>query len=104
MKYFTSSAGQNLLLALVSIISSVAIAIPSAIAQTPPIRIYPTPVRPEILRPNTIICGSRSPKQCEAWLKKIRAAQEGRGIRIPQPQPDPSPQLIPASPNPRNSR
>lgn len=110
MKCPNSSIYKHFLILLVSMTSASAIATPSVLAEPGQIQIDTTRINPEILRdgliirPNQKICGSRSPRQCEEWLKKIRAAQERRGIKIPQPQPDPFPGLIRTSPNPVNPR
>lgn len=110
MKLAKLGNGINLFLVLFGSVVFSAIAMPSVLAEPGQIQIETTRINPEILRegliirPNQKICGSRSPKQCEEWLKKIRAAQELRGIKIPQPQPDPLPGLIRTSPNPINPR
>ncbi len=108
MKLTNLGTCKHLFLVLFGIVASSAIATPYVLAQTRQIEIDTTRINPEILRDvirqDRKICGSRSPKQCEEWLKKIRTAQELRGILIPQPQPDPFPGLIRTSPNPVNPR
>lgn len=114
MKFSNFSICQHLFLVLSGIVFTSAIAIPSVLAEPGQIQIDTTPVdinriRPEILpdpailRPDQKICSSRSPRECQEWLKKIREYQQFRRIIIPQPQPDPLPQSIikpsnPASP------
>ncbi|MHC0068829.1 hypothetical protein ACWATR_39220 [Nostoc sp. UIC 10890] len=110
MKLAKFGTEKHLFLVLFGIVAFSALAMPSVLAEPGQIQIETTRINPEIfrddliIRPNQKICSSRSPKQCEEWLKKIRATQELRGIKIPQPQPDPFPGLIRTSPNPINPR
>ncbi len=110
MKFSHFSIASHLLLMLIGTVTASAIAVPSVLAEPGQIQTKPIEITPETLRDDVIfrqdqrICGSRSQRQCKEWLEKIRAAQEVRGIRIPQPQPDPSPELIRIPPNEINPR
>ncbi|MDZ7962881.1 MAG: hypothetical protein RMY34_34290 [Aulosira sp. DedQUE10] len=113
MKSSNFSFCKYLFLVLFGIVSTSAIAIPSVLAEPGQIQLDTTQVdttriKPEILhdtailRPEQKICGSRSPSECQEWLKKIRAVQDFR--IIPQPQPDPLPQSIIVPSNPSRPR